>query len=1392
MDESALLRIQADCYAEDVPLPEDASEWSETEVRAYFESGGGDVPARRLPLPSSGRAGPAGEAREVESIAIGGVELDASVPEAPELVPWVPTALSDSMATSQDALATARWMMVQLRLGQDMLLLGEPGGRVRLLVLWLCSILRLEVEYVGVTRDTSEADLKQRRELRGGSVLYSDAPPLRAATRGRVLILEGVEKAERNVLPLLNNLLENREMSLDDGSFLAAPSRGADVDPLSGMSDEERQRAPQRAGAGGGEARVRHAKRGFVVIGIGLPQPTYAGNPLDPPLRSRFATRRVRPIGGSEAVRSLLGLVPALSAERGRQVVAAVDALRFRAASTAGGVDYDRRLPFFSEVSAEAVARLLCALPQLSPVESVERRLPLPALRLSPATIEAVRSEVAALLPPPVRAMRYALVRVVGEGRGGRLASAEPITDGMGAERPVGGGGGRCDDAEVKPCGLPTACMCTFCPVDSDGVLRSGSQVEMPAPCGRGSLWQPGQSEPSEPLTAGGGGSPSAAEIGAMGVGQLKALLTLRAAPHADLLEKSELRELALQTCGNGGVRGENWRAWQADGVRLVDSQLDALHAMCQEHALGRDVCILSRRGLGKTTLARRLATLFGYGQPHTVFCHHELPAHELLQRRTTNPNGDTVWRDSPLLTAAKAGGLALLDGIHRLPRGTLAGALATLCTDRFLPTLPDGSRLVSPRQWEQLCRSGLSPSQLRDRGVWRVHPSFRIIATAEPAAEERAAALAGAAGWLNDEVLPLFTWIRLVPPSDSELAQMLRLSDCAPAALPTLRALLGYRAALEGAASAEPSLRGAVPSQRQLLRAADLLRRRPDDTAGALRRATGAALLTVPPAARETAHALLVTAAREAGVSTSAVPPRPGMGDGLGGDRVGGGDTPAPSAEAAAAERARRERQGRETKELEGLAIQRRMMGNFGGMGEVIDAKLEAGVRKMREERRAATDERVRRVCQQAAAMADMPAGDGDGEAASVRGVPSMDIQLSDGRVSIGDVSVTRRSPIEKSLVPSPSFVPIAGHVALLREMLLEWEGGGHLLLLGDQGVGKNKLADKLLQLLRAEREYVQLHRDTTVASLTLAPCLEGGIVSWRDSPLVRAARLGRVLVVDEADKAPLEVVCVLKALAEDGDLTLGDGRRLVCSRFARSGPGVGCGGPTSDTSSDGGQARATEDEVVVSPAFRMLVLANPPGFPFQGNDFFRECGDVFGALAVPNPDAQSQAELLRRVAPALPRHDLATLLSLFARLRLLHAQGQLTYPYSVRWPGLCAAPCPGIFPNSHCDTFNAGRRLQEREPLRIKSDRANRGMTETASPGPRPLAPTQNGLLLSRFCRARPPWLALRTGAGARARCPPSGRFPRRWTARRARGCLRCGRRGQADRRHPWQRPR
>lgn len=40
---------------------------------------------------------------------------------------------------------------------------------------------------------------------------------------------------------------------------------------------------------------------------------------------------------------------------------------------------------------------------------------------------------------------------------------------------------------------------------------------------------------------------------------------------------------------------------------------------------------------------------------------------------------------------------------------------------------------------------------------------------------------------------------------------------------------------------------------------------------------------------------------------------------------------------------------------------------------------------------------------------------------------------------------------------------------------------------------------------------------------------------------------KYGHVLVVDEADKAPTHVTCILKSLVESGEMVLGDGRRII-----------------------------------------------------------------------------------------------------------------------------------------------------------------------------------------------------------------------------------------------------
>lgn len=44
-----------------------------------------------------------------------------------------------------------------------------------------------------------------------------------------------------------------------------------------------------------------------------------------------------------------------------------------------------------------------------------------------------------------------------------------------------------------------------------------------------------------------------------------------------------------------------------------------------------------------------------------------------------------------------------------------------------------------------------------------------------------------------------------------------------------------------------------------------------------------------------------------------------------------------------------------------------------------------------------------------------------------------------------------------------------------------------------------------------------------------------------------MKSVKLGHILVIDEADKAPTNVTCILKTLVESGEMILADGRRIV-----------------------------------------------------------------------------------------------------------------------------------------------------------------------------------------------------------------------------------------------------
>lgn len=169
----------------------------------------------------------------------------------------------------------------------------------------------------------------------------------------------------------------------------------------------------------------------------------------------------------------------------------------------------------------------------------------------------------------------------------------------------------------------------------------------------------------------------------------------------------------------------------------------DALLAdLTVTHAANADFCVLGARGSGSTTLVEKWARRLGY-DVDTIALYADLNSRELLQTRIQLPNGDTIWSDSLLVAAAKAGRVCVLDGLERVHWSTI-GALAPLIHHRLLVCcvgsrynyiyaslylfdqtchyfyfqhLPDGTRLVSQAAFDSmLAKSECTASELNDR----------------------------------------------------------------------------------------------------------------------------------------------------------------------------------------------------------------------------------------------------------------------------------------------------------------------------------------------------------------------------------------------------------------------------------------------------------------------------------------------------------------------------------------------------------------------------------------------------------------------------------------------------------------------------------------------------
>ncbi|CAJ1078932.1 von Willebrand factor A domain-containing protein 8 isoform X1 [Xyrichtys novacula] len=882
-------------------------------------------------------------------------------------------------------------------LGQDVFLIGPPGPLRRSIAMQYLELTKREVEYVALSRDTTETDLKQRREIRSGTAFYIDQCAVRAATQGRVLVLEGLEKAERNVLPVLNNLLENREMQLEDGRFLMSAER---YDKL--LQDHTKEELDAW--------KIVRVSEDFRVIALGLPVPKYKGNPLDPPLRSRFQARDIYYLPFKDQLELLYTAGPNIAAERVSQLLSLATTLCSQESSSLG-------LPDFPVDNLIPALHVLNSFPMLSSQQLVQRLYPYNSIL----------------------------------GKEGRTAV--------------------------------------------EGVLSRFELLD-------------GRRQPA----------PSA-------ISNVSKTSDLEG--HADVTLRIAEKDVTFQVpAGTKEPRPPN----SSPTFISTPSHAQLLAEMMQSH-MAKDICVIGAKGCGKSVIAKEFAEMLGYSiEP--VMLYQDMTARDLLQQRYTLPNGDTAWRPSPLVTAAIEGKLLLLDGIHRVNLGTLA-VLSRLLHDRELD-LYDGTRLLRWDRYQTLKEQlQFTDEQLKERSIFPIHPSFRVLALAEPPIVGAGSSSGGSKGqqqWLGPELLTMFLYHNVSPLAKAEEMGLIQ------------------------------GLTHNVPTEaaEQLLHLTHTLRKTNDPTAQSL-------------ASSLSTRQLLRICRRLSQYPEESI----------------------------------------------AHAVNKACLSRF--LPSLARASLEKSLANCSIQDTLDPSEHTR----------------------------DLSCAIKDGVLTIGKVSAPVYTPNEKMKVPDVLFYDNPQHMMVMEDMLKDFLLGEHLLLVGNQGVGKNKIVDRFLHLLNRPREYLQLHRDTTVQTLTLQPSVRDGIIMYEDSPLVKAVKMGHILVIDEADKAPTNVTCILKTLVESGEMILADGRRII---------------------SDPREAKRRPNTIVMHPDFRMLVLANRPGFPFLGNDFFGALGDIFSCHAVDNPKPQAELAMLKQYGPDVPDSTLQKLVAAFGELRSMADQGTITYPYSTR----------------------------------------------------------------------------------------------------------------------------
>lgn len=155
-------------------------------------------------------------------------------------------------------------------------------------------------------------------------------------------------------------------------------------------------------------------------------------------------------------------------------------------------------------------------------------------------------------------------------------------------------------------------------------------------------------------------------------------------------------------------------------------------------------------------------------------------------------------------------------------------------------------------------------------------------------------------------------------------------------------------------------------------------------------------------------------------------------------------------------------------------------------------------------------------------------------------------------------------------------------------------------------------------------------------------------GKLAVTDSPLLIGALNGHVVCLDEVDKCPPSTLASLRSLVQ-GFLSLPDGRCLVSIANV----------PLVE------RTHRPESILVIDPHFRLVCLANPGVFPFQGSNVLNELGSHFTTIVVDPPPVEAMAKILQGY---LEDEKTIRIAKVFHELLNRNVAGELTYSYSLR----------------------------------------------------------------------------------------------------------------------------